>query len=120
MAGPLTALYRQFIQAADGAFGVTASRWTEFPTPSFSMLLSSLLLAALPAFVLALICLGASITRRRADVCVEAIRKEHERMLKERTTKKELHIEINDLQINAARRLLTRIPSVSGRQSTEE
>jgi len=74
-AGPVWAVYREFLSAWKQAFGAAGSAsWQVFPVPSASMLFATLILVFGPVFLLAMVSLCLSVTRKRVDECVKSVR----------------------------------------------
>lgn len=82
LSGPLLAVYREFGHAWLGAFNdSTGVRWQAFPTPSASMILTSLLLALLPVIFCALVVCLRTTPAVRVQSALVAAKAEHKSLL---------------------------------------
>lgn len=103
LAGPMVTIYRQYFRAWVNSLGGDNALWSDFPTPSPSMLLAAFILSATPAFILALIGLGWCCRRKLVEQVSHQIKVEHDEMLRNRHASGELHIEITSPKLEAAR-----------------
>lgn len=106
IAGPVVSLYRTYLQAHGGALGAAASAWSEFPQPTASMILASLLLSVAPSILLALIGMAWCCSIRRVRRIALAFHSALDARIKERVASGSLRIEVNDQRVEAARFLL--------------
>ena len=73
-AGPVLAVYREFLQAWWIAFGSEAgSGWERFPVPSAGMVFATALLVFAPVLLLAMVALAASVSAARVRDCSKSI-----------------------------------------------
>jgi hypothetical protein len=76
-AGPVWAVYQEFFAAWNHSLEVARdASWRRFPAPSGGMFLSTLLLVFSPVFLLAMITLALTVTRRRCQRRAKAILRE--------------------------------------------
>lgn len=80
-AGPVYAVYQEFFRGWMSSFadGGSAS-WTNFPSPSGTMIFASLVLVLLPAMVLALLGSLTSAPGQRVHAALGQVKSEHEKM----------------------------------------
>ena len=95
---PMRSLYQRFLEA---------TAWQEFPTPSPSMIVTSVLLSALPVFVAGLLCLAFGMAIARVAKCAAAIRDSHHNKIKELGDKGILRLSLTSPQVEAARTLMS-------------
>jgi len=107
IAGPVVSLYRTYLQAHGGALGAAASAWSEFPQPTASMILASLLLSVAPSIFLALIGMAWCCSIRRVRRIALAFHSALDARIRERVASGSLRIEVNDQRVEAARFLLS-------------
>jgi hypothetical protein len=106
LTGPLVALYRAYLGAHHNAFLAAGTKWTDFPAPTASMLLASLVLSVLPVFALALVALTWCCRAARIRAAADDIQQQHRQALQQRFESGALRIELTDQQLDAARLLL--------------
>ena len=95
---PMRSLYQRFLDA---------TAWQEFPTPATSMVVTSVLLSALPVFLAGVLCLALGMAIARVPKCVEAIRQRHHDKIKELSANGTLRMEFTSPHVEAARTLLS-------------
>jgi len=107
LAGPLVAIYREFIDAWLGVFhGQPAVHWQAFPVPSAGMIWSSLLLAVLPVIFCALVCCFRSTPAARINTALEDVKAGHQALLGRLTHDKTVRLSSDDPIREAVRHLL--------------
>jgi hypothetical protein len=106
IAGPVVSLYRTYLKAHGGAFEAAASAWSEFPQPTASMIVASLLLSVAPSILLALIGMAWCCSIRRVRWIALAFHSALDVRIRERVASGSLRIEVNDQRVEAARFLL--------------
>ncbi|MFZ2960979.1 MAG: hypothetical protein WA705_29215 [Candidatus Ozemobacteraceae bacterium] len=103
---PIYGLYQDFFVAATDVFARQRTALAAFPTETFSMLLTSAVLATLP-MVLFLLCTLAFFTRRKnACACIQELRAAHEAELQRLTDSGQIEVEISEPRIDACCTLL--------------
>ncbi|MGE0608756.1 MAG: hypothetical protein AB7O62_16800 [Pirellulales bacterium] len=107
IAGPIVSVYRSYLQAHWETFRDLLVTRGEFPIPSSSMLLGSLLLSMAPAFLVALLAISWSCRGGRVRRAVRAIHSGHNAALDARISDGRLRIELTDPRLDAARLLLS-------------
>ena len=106
-AGPVWAVYREFVEAWSGAFdGEAAMKWQTFPAPSAGMIFVTLLLLILPVAVLALIGSLLSTPKKNVTSARNEIREKHDTLLKRLTQGGAVRLESDDPVREAVRTLL--------------
>lgn len=111
-AAPAWAVYNEFFQAWGASFQESSPViWQDFPAPSGSMIFATLLLMTLPVIFLALLTVALAVTRGRANRCVAAIVKGHEKMHNELLQSRGIRIATNDPVREAVRILLEACPT---------
>lgn len=81
-AGPVMAVYREFLTAWRGAVsGAAEVTWKAFPMPTAGMFFTTILLVALPALVLALVAVSSAAPRRRVESAAAALKVGHKNLL---------------------------------------
>jgi hypothetical protein len=105
-ASPAYAVYREFMEAWTGMFAKQAVRWQAFPTPSRSMICSTLLIMLLPVILCALITIAKSAPSEKISSAVEDTKRSHEKLLDELTQQKEVRLISSDPVREAVRVLL--------------
>lgn len=107
LSGPLLAVYREFGHAWLGAYNdSTGVRWQAFPTPSASMILTSLLLALLPVIFCALVCSLRTTPAVRVQSALVAAKAEHKALLERLAHDKTIRLFSDDPIREASRVLL--------------
>jgi hypothetical protein len=106
LAGPLVAIYRDYLHAAWSVMTSSDSSWSDFPIASAAMLFTALLLSAAPVFGLALLALGWGCRTSRVKQLIAAIRTQHDAAIREWTSSRELHFDLNDPHLDSAKFLL--------------
>lgn len=106
ISGPVYAIYRTYLQSHWGAISGGATAWSDFPTPSASMLFSSILLSVLPTFLIALIGIWWSCNAKRVRRAMDKIKTDHENEIQRRTSTGSLRVVLSDPVIDSARFLL--------------
>ena len=106
IAGPVVSLYRTYLEAHGGALGAAASAWSEFPQPTASMILASLLLSVAPSILLAFIGMAWCCSIRRVRRIALAFHSALDVRIRQRVASGSLRIEVNDQRVEAARFLL--------------
>ncbi|MEM9586559.1 MAG: hypothetical protein AAGA03_04705 [Planctomycetota bacterium] len=81
MSGPIVALYRGYFDASVSVLSLGASRLDDFPHPTASMLLTSLLLSLLPTAIFAMLVLSWAQRRSRIERAENQIRQTHHQMI---------------------------------------
>ncbi len=103
---PVFGLYQDFAVAASEVLARRATAITVFPSGTFSMLLTSALLALLP-MGLFLLCAVSFLTRRaRVLACARALRAAHESEVERMSEQRQIEVEISEPQIDACAVLL--------------
>ena len=106
LSGPIVSLYRTYLQAHERALAEATSLWSEFPQPTLSMILASLLLSVAPAVFLALVAIALSCrtgrVRRIAQEFTQTLHAETDQRLAGCT----LAIHFDEPKVEAARVLL--------------
>ncbi len=107
LAGPLWAVYREFIDAWTGVFSQTVDvHWQAFPVPSAGMILASLLLALLPVVSLALLSSIVTTPEARVKAAMDEVKRRHDAMLDRLTHEKIVRLTSDDPVREAVRFLL--------------
>ncbi len=107
MAGPIVALYRSYIKASASSLKDFAGSLEYFPRPDFSMVLTSVVLSALPLAIFSMLVLSFIQGRRRIDRIEQAIRDEHRSAILELQQQRVLRLEWDDPLLADAEFLLT-------------
>ena len=107
ISGPVISLYRTYLKAHGHAFGEANSLWTEFPQPSGSMILASLILSFAPAIFLALLAMSWCCSSQRVREIAAAFRNALAQETDDRLRTGTLAIELDEPRLEAARYLLT-------------
>ncbi len=106
-AGPVWAVYREFVGAWFGAFsGEAAMKWQTFPAPSAGMIFATLLLLVIPVAVLALISSLASTPKARVEAAMREVRSNHDAMLERLTSDGIIRLESSDPVREGVRQIL--------------
>ena len=106
VAGPVMALYHSFAFAWRSTFEVgAATAWQIYPTPAPGAIFLNLLLILLPVLLLAGLASVASSSRQRLRRCAEAIRTEHEHLIRRLREEGGLGIARKDDEVRAVRAL---------------
>jgi hypothetical protein len=106
-AGPVWAVYREFVGAWCGAFtGEAAMKWQTFPAPSAGMIFATLLLLVIPVAVLALISSLVSTPKARVEAAMREVRSNHDAMLERLTNDGIIRLESSDPVRESVRQIL--------------
>ena len=77
MAGPIVALYREYLGVSYSTLREMSGGIEDFPKPDFSTLLTSLLLSIFPVAVFSMVVLSCVQSRRKVDRAEQGIRDGH-------------------------------------------
>ena len=105
--GPLVSLYRSYIDAHGKAFGPDRSLFSDFPALEPSIAFASILLSLVPVFLVALIAIIWSCSRKRVSRSLNEIKENHRTEIAARAADETFAVEINDPELEAARFLLS-------------
>jgi len=107
MAGPVLSLYRQYFQAAKQAIVSKSFAWSDFPTPSASMLMTSVMLSLLPLALLCMAFLATALRRSKIDACAKEVRQKHMDKIEQLTSERILRLELGHGRLDDARYIMS-------------
>ncbi len=105
-AGPIVAIYRQYITASIEALSATSVNADHFPHPSPSLLLTSIILSLLPLLVYCMVVITVSLTKRRIRRVATEIQREHETAIQQLKDTGVIQLEFEDRLLAQAEFLL--------------
>ena len=107
MAGPIYSIYHDYIAAHTHVlFGENGS-WKEFPSPPWSMMISSFALSIIPSAVIALIAVTLCCLRSRVNRITEQVTDDLDQRIREQAASGSFRIELSDPKLDSARYLLS-------------
>ncbi len=108
MAGPFVLIYREYFHVSFQVLsGTQAIRLEDFPHPTPSLLLTSLLLSLLPLAIYCMVVLTLSLSRRKVDHVTRLVTAEHQRAISELKDERVIRLEYDDPLLEQAEFLLT-------------
>ena len=106
LAGPLVTIYRPYLSIATSILGGNSVVWHDFPAPTFSTLVSYVLLSAAPAFVIALLALAWACRSAFLDRLIHGMRDELDKAIAELKKNGSLRLDLEDAHFDAAKYLV--------------
>jgi hypothetical protein len=106
MGGPIVLIYREYLFASLHALNGTETRLENFPHPTPSLLITSVVLSVLPLTFFCMIVLTLSLSRRKVAKVAAQIIQEHEQAIAELKKKNVIRLEFEDELLQQAEFLL--------------
>lgn len=108
MAGPIVLIYREYFLASFAVLsGGEATRLEDFPHPTPSLMLTSLLLSLLPLAIYCMVVLTFSLTGRKVSRITREITDEHQQEIAKLKSQHIIRLEFDDELLRQAKFLLT-------------
>lgn len=108
MAGPVVLIYREYFSASYSVLsGRSEVHLQDFPHPTASLLLTSVLLALLPLAIFCMLVLTVSLSKRKVQRVVEEIVAEHQQEIDRLKSQQIIRLEFDDELLHQAKFLLT-------------